>query len=92
MGALPLGGAGAICGEATRDLAQFPIAPQEERGGQAAYFKNVGSPLAIIGAQMLAKGQVEAKGVVFPGIAYPAQPSSTSWPSLASRWIRRSKS
>ena len=47
--------------------------PQETWGGPAAYFKNVGIPLAI-GAQMLAKGQVEAKGVVPPEIAFPAQP------------------
>ncbi len=47
--------------------------PQEEWGGPAAYFKNVGIPLSI-GAQMLAKGQVEAKGVVPPEIAFPAQP------------------
>ncbi len=47
--------------------------PQEEWGGPAAYFKNVGIPLSI-GAQMLAKGQVEAEGVVPPEIAFPAQP------------------
>ncbi len=47
--------------------------PQEEWGGPAAYFKNVGIPLSI-GAQMLAKGQVEAKGVVPPEIAFPTQP------------------
>jgi len=47
--------------------------PQEEWGGPAAYFKNVGIPLSI-GAQMLAKGQVDAKGVVPPEIAFPTQP------------------
>lgn len=47
--------------------------PQEEWGGPAAYFKNVGIPLSI-GAQMLAKGQVEAKGVLPPEIALPHEP------------------
>lgn len=47
--------------------------PQAEWGGPAAYFKNVGIPLSI-GAQMLAKGQVEAEGVVPPEVAFPTQP------------------
>ncbi len=47
--------------------------PQEEWGGQAAYFKNIGIPLSI-GAQMLAKGQVTAKGVVPPEVAIPSHP------------------
>ncbi len=39
--------------------------PMEEWGGKAAYYKNVGIPLAI-GAQMLAKGQVKGRGVLPP--------------------------
>jgi len=58
--------------------------PQEEWGGPAAYFKNVGIPLSI-GAQMSAKGQVEAEGVVPPEIAFPTQPF---FDELAKRGIR----
>jgi lysine 6-dehydrogenase len=47
--------------------------PQEEWGGSSAYFKNVGIPLSI-GAQMIARGQVERKGVVPPELAFAAQP------------------
>jgi len=39
--------------------------PQEVWGGKTAYYKNIGVPLSI-GAQMLAKGQVKAKGVLPP--------------------------
>ncbi len=46
---------------------------QEEWGGQAAYFKNIGIPLSI-GAQMLARGQVADKGVIPPEIAIPTYP------------------
>jgi lysine 6-dehydrogenase len=47
--------------------------PQEEWGGESAYFKNVGIPLSI-GAQMIAHGQVETKGVVPPELAFAAEP------------------
>jgi lysine 6-dehydrogenase len=44
--------------------------PQDEWGGESAYYKNVGLPLAI-GAQMVADGRVVAKGVLPPEIALP---------------------
>jgi saccharopine dehydrogenase-like NADP-dependent oxidoreductase len=47
--------------------------PQEEWGGESAYFKNVGIPLSI-GAQMIAHGQVERKGVVPPEVAFASEP------------------
>ncbi len=47
--------------------------PQEEWGGQAAYFKNVGIPLSI-GAQLIAAGQGTAKGVRPPEQALPVKP------------------
>lgn len=47
--------------------------PQEEWGGQAAYFKNVGIPLSI-GAQMIAHGQITGKGVLPPERAFPTGP------------------
>ncbi len=37
----------------------------DEWGGKSAYGKNVGIPLSI-GAQMIAKGKVESKGVFPP--------------------------
>jgi lysine 6-dehydrogenase len=42
--------------------------PQEEWGGQAAYYKNIAIPLSI-GAQMIARGDVKARGVVSPETA-----------------------
>lgn len=47
--------------------------PQEEWGGESAYFKNVGIPLSI-GAQMIAHGQVEGAGVLPPELAFRAGP------------------
>jgi lysine 6-dehydrogenase len=47
--------------------------PQEEWGGEAAYFKNVGIPLSI-GAQMIAHGQITGKGVLPPELAFPTEP------------------
>jgi saccharopine dehydrogenase-like NADP-dependent oxidoreductase len=47
--------------------------PQEEWGGESAYFKNVGIPLSI-GAQMIAHGQVERQGVVPPELAFASKP------------------
>jgi lysine 6-dehydrogenase len=47
--------------------------PQEEWGGESAYFKNVGIPLSI-GAQMIARGQVTGKGVLPPERAFPTEP------------------
>ncbi len=43
--------------------------PQEEWGGQAAYYKNIAIPLSI-GAQMIAQGEVPVRGVVPPETAY----------------------
>jgi lysine 6-dehydrogenase len=43
--------------------------PQEEWGGQAAYYKNIAIPLSV-GAQMIANGEVNVTGVVPPEIAY----------------------
>jgi lysine 6-dehydrogenase len=57
--------------------------PQEEWGGQAAYFKNVGVPLSI-GAQLLARGQTTGKGVLPPERALPTEPFFTE---LARRGI-----
>ncbi len=47
--------------------------PQEEWGGESAYFKNVGIPLAI-GAELIASGQVTARGVLPPEQALPVEP------------------
>ncbi len=47
--------------------------PQEEWGGQSAYYKNVGIPLSI-GAQMIARGEVLGTGVLPPEQAFPAEP------------------
>jgi saccharopine dehydrogenase-like NADP-dependent oxidoreductase len=44
--------------------------PQDEWGGESAYFKNVGIPLSI-GAQMIARGQVTGRGVLPPERALP---------------------
>lgn len=45
--------------------------PMEAWGGPAAYYKNVGIPLSI-GAQMLARGEVLASGVLPPERAFAA--------------------
>lgn len=42
--------------------------PQEEWGGTAAYYKNIGLPLSI-GAQMIARGDVTSRGVIPPETA-----------------------
>jgi len=47
--------------------------PQEQWGGQASYFKNVGIPLSI-GAQLIASGQSTSKGVRPPDLALPVEP------------------
>jgi lysine 6-dehydrogenase len=39
--------------------------PMEEWGGKAAYYKNIAIPLSI-GAQMIARGDIEARGVLPP--------------------------
>lgn len=44
--------------------------PQEEWGGESAYFKNVGIPLSI-GAQLIAHGETTGKGVLPPERAFP---------------------
>jgi lysine 6-dehydrogenase len=46
---------------------------QDVWGGPSAYFKNVGIPLSI-GAQLIASGQVTARGVVPPELALPTEP------------------
>jgi lysine 6-dehydrogenase len=46
--------------------------PQEEWGGEAAYYKNVGIPLSI-GAELVAKGQVPARGVLPPERSLPVE-------------------
>ena len=40
----------------------------EEWGGKAAYYKNIAIPLSI-GAQMIARGDIQAEGVVPPETA-----------------------
>ncbi|MGD2177430.1 MAG: saccharopine dehydrogenase NADP-binding domain-containing protein [Anaerolineae bacterium] len=42
--------------------------PQEEWGGQAAYYRNIAIPLSI-GAQMIGRGDVHVRGVVPPETA-----------------------
>ncbi len=42
--------------------------PQEEWGGPDAYYKNIAIPLSV-GAQMIARGDVQARGVVPPELA-----------------------
>jgi saccharopine dehydrogenase-like NADP-dependent oxidoreductase len=39
--------------------------PMDEWGGEGAYYKNIGIPLSI-GAQMIASGDIEARGVLPP--------------------------
>ena len=46
--------------------------PQEEWGGESAYFKNVGIPLSI-GAQLIAHGQAMGSGVLAPELAFPTE-------------------
>ena len=46
--------------------------PQEEWGGDAAYYKNIAIPLSI-GVQMIARGDVEARGIVPPETAFDAE-------------------
>ena len=46
--------------------------PQEEWGGQAAYYKNIAIPLSI-GVQMIARGDVRVTGVVPPETAIDPQ-------------------
>jgi lysine 6-dehydrogenase len=57
--------------------------PQEEWGGESAYFKNVGIPLSI-GAQMIAHGQITGKGVLPPEQVFPTE---TFFTELARRGI-----
>jgi saccharopine dehydrogenase-like NADP-dependent oxidoreductase len=42
--------------------------PQEEWGGKAAYYKNIAIPLSI-GAQMIGRGDISARGVIPPETA-----------------------
>ena len=43
--------------------------PQDEWGGTAAYYKNIGIPLSI-GAQMIGRGEVTERGVIPPETAF----------------------
>jgi lysine 6-dehydrogenase len=47
--------------------------PQDRWGGESAYFKNVGIPLSI-GAQLIASGEVTARGVLPPELSLPTAP------------------
>lgn len=47
--------------------------PAEVWGGESAYYKNVGVPLSV-GAQLIAGGQVTARGVLPPEVALPTRP------------------
>lgn len=47
--------------------------PQEEWGGEAAYYKNIGIPLSI-GAQMIAQGRARSSGVLPPETALDPEP------------------
>lgn len=47
--------------------------PQEEWGGESAYYKNVGMPLSV-GAQLIARGEVKGHGVLPPERALPVAP------------------
>ncbi len=58
--------------------------PQEEWGGSAAYYKNIAIPLSI-GAQMIARGDVEVMGVVPPETAIDPK---TFFEELEKRGIR----
>ncbi len=58
--------------------------PQEEWGGKAAYYKNIAIPLSIA-AQMIARGDVEARGVVPPETAIDPE---IFFAELARRGIR----
>ncbi len=60
-------------GRRTRCTYRSAHPPQEEWGGESAYFKNVGVPLAI-GAELIASGQVSARGVVPPERSLPVDP------------------
>lgn len=57
-------------GRPTRFTYRTEHSPQEEWGGESAYYKNVGIPLSI-GAQMIADGRVTARGVLPPEVAVP---------------------
>ncbi len=47
--------------------------PAEKWGREAAYYKNVGVPLSI-GAQLIADGRVDARGVLPPELSLPTKP------------------
>jgi lysine 6-dehydrogenase len=60
-------------GRRTRCTYRSAHPPQGEWGGESAYFKNVGVPLAI-GAELIATGLVSARGVAPPERALPVRP------------------
>ena len=60
-------------GRKTRCTYRSKHPPQETWGGESAYFKNVGIPLAI-GAELIAGGQTSARGVLPPEQALPVAP------------------
>jgi lysine 6-dehydrogenase len=60
-------------GRKTRCTYRSHHPPQDSWGGESAYFKNVGIPLAI-GAELIAGGQTSARGVLPPEQALPVKP------------------
>jgi lysine 6-dehydrogenase len=60
-------------GRKTRCTYRSHHPPQDVWGGESAYFKNVGIPLAI-GAELIAYGQTTARGVLPPEQALPVAP------------------
>jgi lysine 6-dehydrogenase len=60
-------------GRKTRCTYRSKHPPQDAWGGESAYFKNVGIPLAI-GAELIAAGQTAARGVLPPEQALPVSP------------------
>jgi lysine 6-dehydrogenase len=60
-------------GRKTRCTYRSHHPPQDVWGGESAYFKNVGIPLAI-GAEIIAEGHTTARGVVPPEQALPVTP------------------
>lgn len=64
---------GVRAGRKTKAVYRSKHPPQEEWCGESAHYENVGIPLSI-GAQMIARGQVSAGGVLPPELALPVEP------------------
>ncbi len=60
-------------GKSVRMVSRSRHPPQDDWGGPAAYYKNVGIPLAI-GAEMIAAGEILARGVLAPERAFASDP------------------